>query len=157
MIYGHIFARETGAAYAGPIGDAIRYCRETDVSNMGECEILLKGEALIVRICDRMTEAKEKKLPEVHRRYAELQYVAEGWEQIGYYPDRGDNQILADCLEEKDTLYYKENPLSGEIMLPMTPGTYAVFFPEDVHRPFCQAEAPARVKKIVVKIALETL
>ena len=36
----------------GAIGDAIRYCRETDVSNMVECEILLKGEMLIVRICD---------------------------------------------------------------------------------------------------------
>ncbi len=157
MIYGHILAGETEEAYAVPIRDAICYCRETDVSDMDECEILLKGEACIVRICDRITEAKEKKLPEVHRRYAELQYMAEGCELIGYYPDRGDNQILEDCLEEKDTLYYQENPLAGEVMLPMTPGTYAVFFPEDVHRPFCQAEGPARVKKIVVKIALDTL
>ena len=64
---------------------------------------------------------------------------------------------MEDLLEEKDTIYYKENPAAGEKMLLMTPGTYAVFFPEDVHRPFCQVEKPERVKKIVVKIALKCL
>lgn len=157
MIYGHVLAKETAEAYAAPIREAIRYCRETDVSGMGESKIYLQGEDKIVLICDRVTEAKEKKLPEVHRRYVELQYMAEGSELMGYYPDRGDNQVLEDCLEEKDTLYYKENPRSEEAMLLMTPGTYAIFFPEDVHRPFCQVDQPARVKKIVIKIALSLL
>lgn len=157
MIYGHISAKETEQAYAEPIREAIRYCRETDVSGMGESRIGLRGEGLIVQICDRITGKKEEKLPEVHSRYAELQFMAEGSEYMGFYPDRGDNRILEDCLEEKDTLYYQENPLSEEVMLLMTPGTYAVFFPEDVHRPFCQVEAPARVKKIVIKIAVDTL
>lgn len=157
MIFGNIFAKETESAYAVPIRNAIRYCRETDVSELGESKFLINGENFIVLICDRVTEAKEKKLPEVHRRYAELQFMAEGAERMGYYPDRGDNEILQDCLEEKDTLYYRENPDSGEEMLLMTPGTYAVFFPEDVHRPFCQVEEPSRVKKIVIKIAIDTL
>lgn len=157
MIFGHVQAKETEKAYAAPIVEAIRYCRETDVSQMGESKFLLKGEDFIVLICDRVTEAKEKKLPEVHRRYVELQFMAEGEELMGYYPDCGDNELLSDCLEEKDTLYYKENPNAEEVMLHMVPGTYAVFFPEDVHRPFCQVKEPARVKKIVIKIALDTL
>ena len=157
MIFGNIFAKETEAAYSKPIREAIRYCRETDVSGMGESRIELKGEDFIVLICDRITEAKEKKLPEVHRKYAELQFMAEGSEMMGFYPDKGDNEVLEDCLEEKDTLYYKENPYSEEKMLLMTPGTYAVFFPDDAHRPFCQVDEPARVKKIVIKIAIDTL
>lgn len=76
---------------------------------------------------------------------------------MGYYPDKGDNEVLEELLKEKDTIYYKENPASEETMLLMTPGTYAVFFPEDVHRPFCMVEQPERVKKIVVKIDLDTL
>ena len=157
MIFGHIDAKETGSAYALPIQEAIRYCSETDVSGIGESMFLLNGDAMIALICDRVTEAKEKKLPEVHCRYAELQFMAEGSELIGYYPDLGDNELLQDCLEEKDTLYYQENPKSGEVMLQMTPGTYAIFFPEDVHRPFCQIDKPERVKKIVVKIAIDSL
>lgn len=157
MIFGHILAKETEVAYASMIQIAIRYCRETDVSGMGESRFELDGEDFIALVCDRVTGAKEEKLPEVHRRYAELQYMAEGSELMGFYPDCGDNQVLQDLLAEKDTIYYQENPNAGEKMLLMTPGTYAVFFPEDVHRPFCQVEGPERVKKIVVKIALDRL
>lgn len=156
-IFGHISAKETEAAYAAPIREAIGWCRKTDVSQMGESRFLVKGEDMIALVCDRITGPASEKLPEVHRRYAELQYMAEGSELMGFYPDKGDNEMMQDCLEEKDTIYYKENPRSEEKMLLMTPGTYAVFFPEDVHRPFCQTDAPARVKKIVIKIALDTL
>ena len=157
MIFGHISAKETETAYAIPIREAIDWCRKTDVSQMGESRFLVKGEDMIALVCDRITGPASEKLPEVHRRYAELQYMAGGSELMGFYPDKGDNQIFEDCLEEKDTIYYKENPHSEEKMLLMTPGTYAVFFPEDVHRPFCQTDAPARVKKIVIKIALDML
>lgn len=91
MIYGHILAKETERAYAAPIREAIRYCRETDVSNMGECRMELRGEEMIVQICDRVTGRGEEKLP------------------------------------------------------------------EDVHRPFCQTEASARIKKIVIKMAVDIL
>lgn len=157
VIYGHISAKETETAYAEPIREAIRYCRETNFSDRGESRQILRGGSMIIQICDRITGAKEEKPPEVHRKYAELQYMAEGSEYMGFYPDRGDNKLLQDCLEEKDTIYYQENPFSDETMLLMTPGTYAVFFPEDVHRPFCQVGEPARVKKIVVKVALDSL
>ena len=84
--------------------------------------------------------------------------MSQGQEYMGFYPDRGDNELLKDCLEEKDTLYYKENPDSGEVMLPMLEGSYAIFFPEDVHRPFCQMEdGPKDIKKIVIKIPVESL
>ncbi|MDD3251620.1 MAG: YhcH/YjgK/YiaL family protein [Lachnospiraceae bacterium] len=157
MIFGNIHAKETERAYEAPIRRAIRYCRETDVSQMGESRFSLDGEDLIAIICDRMTGPKQEKLPEVHRRYAELQFMAEGSELMGYYPDLGDNELLEDRLDEKDTLYYRENDASGEVMLRMEPGTYAIFFPEDVHRPFCEIERPERIKKIVIKIAVDTL
>ena len=108
MIYGHISAKETEKAYAPRILEAIRYCRETDVSHMGESRFLLDGDRLIAQICDRVTEAKEKKLPEVHRRYAELQYMAEGRELMGYYP------CLLYTSFRGGTDYDSGNPCSGE-------------------------------------------
>ena len=44
-----------------------------------------------------------------------------------------------------------------EIMLPMTDGCYAIFFPEDVHRPCCMMDAPEDVKKIVLKVRVDSL
>ena len=40
-----------------------------------------------------------------------------------------------------------------EIQLPMKPGMFAVFFPEDIHRP--GMGAPGRIKKAVVKIKVQ--
>ena len=39
----------------------------------------------------------------------------------------------------------------------MTDGCYAIFFPEDVHRPCCQMGQAEDVKKIVLKIRVDTL
>ena len=157
MIFGHIDAPEFEHAYAPQIRRAIDYCRKTDVSRMKEGRYPLEGDSFIVLINERRTGKREEKLPEIHREYAEVQFIVSGEEYMGFYPDKGDNEILKDCLEEKDTLYYKENPVSGEVMLPMFTGSYAVFFPEDVHRPFCQMDGPEDIKKIVIKIKLDTV
>ena len=38
--------------------------------------------------------------------------------------------------------------------LTLTPGRFAIFFPQDVHLPCIQANAAQRVRKIVVKVGL---
>ena len=157
MIFGHVHAEESKKAYSPRLLKAIEYCRSTDVSQMHEGKYP-QEDGMLVLICERTTGKKEEKLPEVHRTYVELQFMSQGQEYMGFYPDRGDNELLKDCLEEKDTLYYKENPDSGEVMLPMLEGSYAIFFPEDVHRPFCQMEdGPKDIKKIVIRIPVESL
>ena len=65
--------------------------------------------------------------------------------------------MLEDNLDTNDVLFYEEDESANEIMLPMTDGCYAVFFPEDVHRPCCQMGQPEDVKKIVLKVRTDTL
>lgn len=62
-----------------------------------------------------------------------------------------------DILRTTDVLFYKERSDVHEIMLPMTDGCYAIFFPEDVHRPCCMMDAPEDVKKIVLKVRVDSL
>lgn len=157
MIYGHIDVPEARSGYPEPILKALDYCRAADLAHWEEGRYLLDGEKMIALVFSRETGPKEEKRLEVHRRYIELQFMADGEEYIGFYPDRGGHQIEEDCLEEKDTLYYRKKPEEEEIMLPMRAGCYAVFFPEDVHRPFCQMEKAQTVKRIVVKIDISTL
>lgn len=157
MIYGHIDAHETNAAYADMIGKALEYCRNVNTDEMHEGRYQMGDEStenFQVIFCERVTGPHDEKLPEVHRTYAELQYVVEGQEYIGYYPDLGDNEVLSDELETKDAIFYKENPNASELMLPMTPGIYAIFFPEDVHRPWCEMGDNKNIRKIVVKIRI---
>lgn len=157
MIYGHIDAPSGSRAYPEPIERAIAYCREAEIDDWKEGRYELDGDRWIAQVFSRETGPKEEKLPEVHRRYIELQFMAEGREYIGYYPDCGGSRVREDRLKEKDTLYYEEDPGASEIMLPMEAGCYAVFFPEDVHRPFCQMGEAQVVKRIVIKIDVDSI
>lgn len=157
MIYSHINVLKHCCIYPEQIARALDFCREAASKEWVEDTYFLEGERLTAKVFSRETGPKEEKFPEVHRRYAEVQFMAEGEEYIGYYPDFGKNRIKEDCLKEKDTLYYEENPEVQEIMLPMKAGCYAVFFPEDVHRPFCQMGKKQAVKRIVVKIDVDWL
>jgi YhcH/YjgK/YiaL family protein len=38
--------------------------------------------------------------------------------------------------------------------LQLTPGSFALFYPEDAHKPNCAWDAPERVRKVVVKVRL---
>lgn len=157
MIYGNIHADETGAAYTPVIRKALEILRTTDVSGMHHGKYPLDGDKLILQINEVTTGPKQTKRPEVHCDYIDVQYMVHGHELIGFYPDCRDGAVLEDHLADNDVLLYQEREDIHEIMLPMTDGCYAVFFPEDVHRPCCMMEAPEDVKKIVLKIRVDTL
>ncbi len=44
--------------------------------------------------------------------------------------------------------------VADESWLTMRPGNFAVFFPQDVHRPACINQRPCAIRKVVVKIPL---
>lgn len=157
MIYGNIHAKETGAAYAPVIRRALDILRATDAADMRHGKYPIDGDKLILQINEVTTGPKNTKRPEVHRDYIDVQYMVHGHELIGFYPDCGDGAVLEDNLAENDVLFYQEREDVHELMLPMTDGCYAIFFPEDVHRPCCMMDAPEDVKKIVLKVRVDTL
>ena len=87
-----------------------------------------------------------------------MQFLAAGGpERIGWYPDLGDNEVDENLLDTpRDICFYKNNPAAREGVIEMQPGSYAMFFPWDVHIPAIQVDAPAPIRKIVVKVALDT-
>lgn len=157
MIYGNIHAKETETAYTSVIRKALEILRTTDVTNMHHGKYPLEGDRLILQINEVITGPMNTKRPEVHRDYIDVQYMVHGHELIGFYPDCGDGAVLEDNLDSNDVLFYQEREDNHEIMLPMTDGCYAVFFPEDVHRPCCMMNGPEEVKKIVLKIRVDSL
>lgn len=90
----------------------------------------------------------EKKY-ESHRVYADIQYVAIGTEVIHYAPL---NRLSAVTVYDspKDFLLYGDPTVSTPLQL--TPGTFAIFYPQDGHKPGCVNGAPCRMKKVVIKV-----
>lgn len=157
MIYGNINAKESENAYSATIRKALHILRTTDTTEMHHGKYPLDGDKLILQINEVTTGPKATKRPEVHAKYIDAQFMVHGHELIGYYPDCKDGEVLEDHLADNDVLFYKERSDSHEMMLPMTDGCYVFFFPEDVHRPCCEMNGPEDVKKIVLKIRVDTL
>ena len=56
----------------------------------------------------------------------------------------------------QDNYFYQRESLSLNDML-LRAGDYVIFFPWDIHAPLCHKQDPQRVRKMVVKVPLETL
>lgn len=69
----------------------------------------------------------------------------------------GDNEVDEDLLDTpRDIKFYKNNANAREGVIEMQVGSYAMFFPWDVHIPAIQVGEPAYIRKIVLKVALDT-
>ncbi|MFC4307093.1 YhcH/YjgK/YiaL family protein [Cohnella boryungensis] len=113
------------------------------------------GERVFLLLQEMETAPKAEKKLESHRRYLDIQWLIEGEERIGYTRKSASHAVCEDELANKDYALY-DDP-ADEMELTMKPGTFAIFFPEDLHRPGVCGEAPARIKKAVVKVDLELL
>ena len=56
--------------------------------------------------------------------------------------------------EEKDIEFLTDDKKRGEHRVYLEPGMAAIFFPEDSHKPSIAQNDPAKVRKMVVKVAV---
>lgn len=96
------------------------------------------------------TKLHENAKLEGHRAYADVQYIYEGAEIIGYC-DIKDIAAEPEYNAEKDIFFCKSNKLSHVIL---GAGEAAILEPADLHAPCMCIGEPKHVKKIVFKVKL---
>ena len=154
MIFGHI-SNENPFVLPTAIQRALNFLRTTDFSQQKVGEVEIDGRNIYAQIIDMTTRPKKDNHPEVHRRYIDIQFLAKGEEIICVAAERGNNKISESLLAERDIIFYHGAENESEIT--MTPGSYAIFFPQDVHRPACIKNKATPIRKVVVKVALTAL
>ena len=96
----------------------------------------------------------DSKLPldcklEGHHTYADIQCVISGCEAIGFAPLSGQT-VTVEYNLEKDIVFF-----AGEtVQLICDSSVFAVFFPQDLHRPCMQIDGAVKMKKVVIKVKL---
>jgi YhcH/YjgK/YiaL family protein len=110
----------------------------------------LDGEDVFVNVEEYVSKPIERGRYEAHRRYADVQYVVSGCEQMGYAP-LDEVQMTEEYNPAKDIAFYKGQ---GQ-MLRVPAGTFAIFLPEDAHMPCIADTEPAPVRKVVVKVRID--
>lgn len=154
MFFGHI-SKVNKKEYPVAIQTALDYLASTNFDSMEAGRYPIKGDLIYAQVLDLETKDKSDILPEVHRQYLDVQYLHSGKERIGVASDLGNNPIAKDYDTERDILFYTD--MQNEVELIMRPGNFAVFFPEDIHRPASIDGQSEKIRKVVVKIAISEL
>ena len=64
-------------------------------------------------------------------------------------------EVLEDKLAEKDVIFYKNPADESDIVL--SAGMFGIFFPWDVHRPNVALGQPSPIRKVILKISMDSL
>lgn len=138
------------ALYSGlgeRIKQAFSYIQNTDFSKVQPGIYEIDGENIFVIVAEYQTKDESEGKPESHKKYIDVQYVAQGCELMGYTP-LVDQEIISEYSEENDIIFYK----CETSLVRVDEGMFAIFFPDDIHLPGIRVGEKSLVKKVVVKV-----
>jgi biofilm protein TabA len=126
---------------------AFQYLQQTDLAALANGRHAIDGDDIFIIIQEYQT--KPTGMWEAHQKYIDLQYVISGREKMGYA--NIDTLRIAEAYSADNDCVI----LEGEGSFVIVPaGAFAIFAPHDAHIPGLLVEAPAPVKKAVVKIKI---
>lgn len=111
---------------------------------------VLDGDKVYAMVQEYTTIPREQIQFEAHRKYIDIQFILCGSEIIEW-TNMGDMLSNSSYNEEKDCLLC--NTIDGT-PLRLTQGSFAIFYPQDMHKPMCMIDIPSNVKKIIVKVSV---
>lgn len=126
---------------------ALRYIEKTDFSDFAVGRYEVDGDNVFAFVQRYKTQPAEELNAEGHAQYADIQYVVSGQELMGY--SFIENAVpTGEAIPEADLVFYR--PLDQYVRL--TPQTFAIVWPHDIHTPKCVWAEPQDVLKICVKV-----
>ncbi len=110
----------------------------------------LRGEQMSAHVHGYETRRREDCRFESHRRYLDLQLCLGGGECIEWHPLGSLSPM--DAYDARKDVVHHHPPEHPAGVLRMSPGTFAIFRPDDGHRPKIADGIHPAVTKVVIKI-----
>jgi len=128
------------------------YIREHDLHQLPQGKTEIMGTNLFV-LRDTYTSKEESDcFFEGHLLYGDLQLVLSGTESIGYASKKNENYEVTDPYQvHKDIEKYQIKSYTPVIL---SPGMFAIVFPDDLHMPKLMHQTPSVIEKVVFKFKL---
>jgi YhcH/YjgK/YiaL family protein len=144
---------ENAACYTGiseNMKRGLEFLKNTNLSALEIGRHDISTDQVFALVSEYNSKKPEDCRLEAHQIYADIQYIVSGRELIGFETLKNQPK-LTEYNPEKDIVFY-----SGEgIPVLLESGMFAVFFPQDVHRPCIQYENSEKVKKVVIKVKVK--
>lgn len=129
---------------------AFEFLKTKNLKELEAGQYEIDGNAVFASVQEYTTQDEKDKNWEAHEKYIDIQLIIEGQEIMGYAPVSC-LEVREDLRPEKDMIFYKETSEGSNVKF--SEGDFAIFFPEDGHKPGCALGEPSKVKKVVVKVA----
>lgn len=126
---------------------ALQMLSKGDFSNKQPGKYTIKNDEIYLHVNNYKTKNKIKSHPEQHKRYIDIQYVAEGNEKIGFAPYLKQKKIKK--YDTKSDVVFYDCEMS---YINFTKGMFAVINTNEIHQPGILLKKSEHVKKIVIKI-----
>lgn len=139
--------------YELPKIDAImKFISLQDCAKLPDGEMEIQGRELFVRVLNYTPKPASENNFETHHIYADVQYVVSGAElmQIARVEDL---TPLTEYDPVSDLQFYKSSGVMSNLIVKA--GEFALFFPNQAHRPSCSYDGyEGPVKKLVFKVKI---
>jgi YhcH/YjgK/YiaL family protein len=146
---------ENAYLYAGlsaKIEKGLEILKDKKLSTKKDGRYDINGDNLYYIIQRYTTKPIKEGRLEAHKKYIDIQFVANGEEMIGHSL-LGQLNIEKPYDEAKDVVFYEVPDKINTIKL--SEGMFCILFPQDGHTPGCQVASPRKVIKIVVKVKMD--
>ncbi|WP_217529364.1 N-acetylneuraminate anomerase [Vibrio metschnikovii] len=154
MIFGHI-SRIDKQVLPAPVITALNFIASCNLDDLELGRHDINGDLMFVNVMSFDTAPEETKLAEVHKQYIDLQFLISGKEKIQFA--LASEHHIAETEYDTNDDFYLLNTIDSPSELILNPGHFAVFFPEQPHKPGCYLDNSQPIKKVVVKIHKDLL
>lgn len=149
MIYGTLETFDERQCGHEGVAKALEWAKSHDMAALEPGRHDIDGDRLYLNLNEYEPKPFEQCKFEAHRRYIDVQVMVSGVERI-------DSQDVSKCdaepFNEEDDFTLLEGTAAVQTIL--TDGTFAVYFPEDTHKPSIAVDGSSHVKKGVFKVLL---
>lgn len=136
-------------ALGGRLAQGLELIQDPQIRKKQPGEYQIDGDKLYYIVQGYTTKDRAEARFESHREYIDIQAVIDGAESMGWAP--------ADTLEvaepyTSDVCFYQDPPVYTELKL--TQGMFAIFYPNDAHKPCYDYQEKGLCLKVVVKVRI---
>lgn len=148
MMTGDIFNLES-AGLPAALNHALRTALAQEPKQKAPGNYPLQGDKLFMNVMQFPTQHPYEKKAELHYEFIDIQVLLEGSERI-YYGESGSASECDEWHKEED--YQLCSRIENQQALTLQPGMFAVFMPQEPHKPGCIVTKSDQIKKVVIKL-----
>jgi len=127
---------------------AFEFLKANDIAKLDLGRHDIDGGSVYILVQDYDSKTIDNCGFEAHKKYADIHYVREGFEYLGYGPLERAGKPITEYDPTADATFYEKE--CQYILL--REGDIAIVFPQDAHMPQKRALVPVHVRKACVKV-----